>query len=763
MRSAQKAQKTKTSKVMVQFYIKRLGCLVLVFLLLSYGLPAQSIIKGKIVDATSNQPLEGVTISVTGAQPSNTLSDQSGNFVINAPSDSLAISFSHLGYAARSASMYANRQNRVELTPALVDLNEIVLLTNNLNRLSNISRIDLALKPVKSTQELLRVVPGLFIAQHAGGGKAEQIFLRGFDCDHGTDVQVIIDAMPVNMVSHAHGQGYADGHFIIPETIQTVDYGAGPYYTAKGNLNTAGWVEFSTFNNIEKSRVQLEAGRFGTMRALFMLDLLKKAREKQSAYLAVENYYSNGPTLNKQHLKRFNLFGKYNLALSTRTELTATLSSFKSSWDASGQVPERAVASGMIDCFGSIDPSEGGNTQRHNANVIVSHQFSNQAKWENQFYFSRYKFDLYSNFTFYLRDTVIGDGINQAETRNLYGFQSTFDKRFIAGNWLMHSRFGTGVRYDAVNDSKLTRVVKRQFLGYTKWGDVRETNLYAYAQQDASIGKWFLDAGIRVDQLHFAYIDKLDPAQAIPRTKAILSPKLNIQYTVSQKLQLFMKTGKGFHSNDARVVVANNGQEVLPAAYGYDLGFAVKPGHNLFLSFSAWNLWLDQEFVYVGDEGIVEPSGKTKRQGLDLVARYQFHKNLFATVNLNFTKPRAQGVSKGQDHIPLAPLITSTGGLFYKRENGWNGSLSYRYISDRPANEDNTIVAKGYTLLDAAINYTKPGYEMGIAIENLLGVKWNEAQFATESRLMSEPAPVTELHFTPGTPFFIKMKLALFF
>jgi hypothetical protein len=565
------------------------------------------------------------------------------------------------------------------------------------------------------------------------------------------------------MVSHAHGQGYADAHFIIPETVRSVDYGAGPYYTSHGNLNTAGYVEFSTFDNIEKSRLQLEAGRYGTLRALLMLDLLKKARDKQSAYLAVENYYSNGPTINKQHLKRLNVFGKYQRALSSRTGLTVALSLFKSSWDASGQVPERAVASGLIDRFGSIDPSEGGNTQRHNANVVLSHQFSNQTKWENQFYFSHYKFDLFSNFTFYLKDTVNGDEINQAETRILYGFQSRLNKKFSSGDWLMHSYFGAGIRHDDINDNKLTRVVKRQFLRYTKWGDIRETNLYAYAQQTATTGKWFLDAGIRVDQLYFAYKDKLETAQAPSQAKAILSPKLNVQYTVNEKLQLFMKTGKGFHSNDTRVVVANSGQEILPAAYGYDLGFSVKPGRNLFLSFSAWSLYLDQEFVYVGDEGVVEPSGKTKRQGLDLVARYQFSKALFANLNLNFTQPRARGAAKGQDYIPLAPLATSTGGLFYKREHGFNGSLTYRFISDRPANEDNSIVAKGYTLLDAAVNYTQPRYEVGIAIENLLGAEWNEAQFATESRLMNEPAPVTELHFTPGTPFFIKMKLALFF
>ena len=199
------------------------------------------------------------------------------------------------------------------------------------------------------------------------------------------------------------------------------------------------------------------------------------------------------------------------------------------------------------------------------------------------------------------------------------------------------------------------------------------------------------------------------------------------------------------------------------AAYGTDFGVILKPNKNFLINIAVWNLYLNQEFVYVGDAGIVEPSGKTKRQGIDIIARYQFTKNLFANANVNFTKPRARDEAKGQNYIPLAPTATSTGGLFYKKQTGINGGIKYRYIKNRPANEDNSIVAKGYFLLDAAVNYTQPKYEIGLSIENLLNVKWNEAQFATESRLMNEPNAITELNFTPGTPLFAKLKLAVFF
>ena len=724
---------------------------------------AQTFIKGKVIDANSRQPLENATITNSDAPASNTFTDQYGNFSLNTRKAKLNLSVSYIGYKAVTVSAEGNKDIKIEMNPDAISLKDIVLSSNSATKFSTIAKIDLDLKPVRNTQELLRLVSGLFIAQHAGGGKAEQIFLRGFDCDHGTDVQVSVDGLPVNMVSHAHGQGYADSHFIIPEIINNIDYGTGPYYTQQGNLNTAGYVSFSIYNNIPNSRIQIETGRFNTFRTLAMIDLLKKNKDKQSAYIAGEFNYTDGPTVNKQRFNRFNIFGKYNLAVSSNTQLTASASAFKSKWDASGQVPERAVEDGSLDRFGSIDPSEGGHTERYNANILLNHRFDNGLSWENQAYYSRNIFSLYSDFTFYLNDPVNADEINQSEKRNIFGYLSKLNHRKIYGNWTLNSTYGAGIRYDATNDTKLAHAVKRRFLDYVKLGDIKEANAFGYIQEQISSGKFIIDAGVRLDYFHFDYFDKLNTQQLPAQGKSIISPKLNIQYTVNSQVQLYVKGGKGFHSNDTRVVVANDGHEILPAAYGADLGIILKPVNGFLLNIAAWYLHLDQEFVYVGDDGNVEPSGKTRRQGIDILARYQFTNSLFANVNINFTKPRAIGELKGADYIPLAPRVTSTGGIFYKKKEGINCSLTYRYNESRPANEDNSIVAKGYFLTDASINYTKPKYEVGLAFENIFDVDWNEAQFATESRLKDEPVSVTELHFTPGIPFFARVKFAIFF
>lgn len=723
---------------------------------------AQVTIRGRVVDAVSRQPIESASVSVVEDLRLASLTDQYGNFSIQSADKKNDLRITYIGYKTAMVTVDGEADIKIELNRDVVNLKDIVLQTNQAAKFSTLAKIDLDLKPVRNTQELMRIVPGLFVAQHAGGGKAEQIFLRGFDCDHGTDIQVTVDGLPVNMVSHAHGQGYADAHFIIPETVNNIDFGAGPYYTQHGNLNTAGYVAFSTYHAIPESRVQVEAGRYHTFRTLALIDLLKKNKDVQSAYIAGEFYYTDGPTENKQSFNRFNIFGKYNLSLTDRTHLTASVSAFKSKWDASGQIPARAVETGLIDRFGSIDPSEGGNTERYNANITLAHRFNNNTVWENQAYFSRYKFSLYSDFSFFLIDSVNGDAINQREKRNVYGYTSKINHKTNLGNISVSATYGAGIRYDATDNTELAHVVKRRFLEDSKLGDIRESNAFAFVQQQFSFGNWLIDAGARLDYLHFRFIDKLQLQQP-SQGKSIVSPKVNIQYTINPSVQLYLKTGKGFHSNDTRAVVAHEGQGILPAAYGADLGIIIKPTSRLLLNIAAWYLYLDQEFVYNGDDANVIPSGKTRREGIDIIARYQFTNHLFISGNINLTRPKALGLPKGEDYIPLAPTASSTGGLYYKNKEGFNGSISYRYLKSRPANEDNSIIAKGYFVADAAINYTCSKYEIGMAFENVLNTKWNEAQFATESRLRNEMSAVTELNFTPGIPFFARVKFAVFF
>ena len=720
-------------------------------------------IEGLIIDADSRTPLNGATINLAGNKGDN--SDMFGKFSIPAINPgSYEVIVSHIGYKTEIIPVEVKpnllSSINVNLRKSNLDLSEVRVNSKKSSGLTTIGAVDIRLRPVNTSQDVLRIVPGLFIAQHAGGGKAEQIFLRGFDIDHGTDIAITVDGMPVNMISHAHGQGYADLHFLIPETVEKVGFDKGPYFTGKGNLATSAYVDFSTKDFIDNNIIKLEAGQFNTQRVMGMLKLFNKTTEKnrQQFYIASEYSSTDGYFESPQDFHRFNLMGKYNAWLGNQSQLTITASTFDSKWFASGQVPDRAVQAGIINRFGAIDDTEGGNTSRTNLSVKFNKQWKSNWKTTDQLYFSRYKFNLYSNFTFFLEDAIYGDMIQQQETRNIFGYTTTAAKSYLIGNKKASSEFGAGFRYDDVMDIELAKANRTTFFNSIQKGDVKELNSFLYVNQDVELSdKFSLNTGLRYDHFIFKYKDELAGATDFSKQKkGTVSPKLNISYSPNQKVKLYLNNGIGFHSNDTRVILDNGADDILPKVFGTDLGIIFKPNKNLILKTALWHLYSEQEFVYVGDAGVVEPSGKSRRMGIDVSARYQFNKWLFGDFDVNLTKARAIGEAKGEDFIPLAPAFTSIGGLTAKTKDGFGGTVRYRFIDSRPANETNSVRAEGYMLLDMVAAYRVKKFEFTLSLENILNKEWREAQFDTESRLQFEPNPVSEIHYTPGSPRFFK-------
>jgi len=674
-----------------------------------------------------------------------------------APGDS--IEFRHLLYRPSLLPYTAKDSVWVHrLQPLAIEMEEVVV-NKSLSSLQMISDVDLAPQPVNSSQELLQKVPGLFIGQHAGGGKAEQIFLRGFDIDHGTDLSITVDDMPVNMVSHAHGQGYSDLHFLIPETVEQIEFEKGSYQERKGNFATAGFVNFRTKTHLDQSLIQLEAGQYNTARVLGMFNLLND--QKQSAYLASEYQATDGVFESPQHFHRLNLFGKYQLNAANNNQFNLSASHFQSRWDASGQIPIRAVQQGLISRFGAIDDTEGGQTSRTNLQLSHKKIIDGQRLIKTNVYYSHYDFELYSNFTFFLEDSINGDQIRQREDRNIYGLNTEYQQFFDYPNWQGQLLAGFQLRADQVNDNELSHSLNRQTtLEQIQLGDVEEKNAALYLGAKLNIGRWLLQPSLRLDYFDFGYINQLSTRYDHRSSKrSILSPKLNIAYQASNRLELYLKGGKGFHSNDSRLVIAQDLEEILPATYGFDLGGSWKISPQMFVNLAYWYLYMEQEFVYVGDAGIVEPSGRSQRQGLDLSYRYQPSKALFFSLDANYTYARAMEEEAGEDFIPLAPDFTLRAGLNYKHPQGFYGSLYFRHINDRPANEDNSIVAEGYSLLDANLGWANSRLDFSLQLQNVLNTSWKETQFATTSRLAHEAAPVEEIHFIPGTPFFLKLRM----
>lgn len=723
-----------------------------------------------VVDTLNRVPIQSAVLQSEDLK-FNEITDENG-FVnlTKLPKNTNSIVVYCIGYETKSVLVseinYTNQTAIIYLNPKISSLAEVEINAGSrVGIFKTISDLDIHLRPINNSQEVLRMVPGLFIGQHAGGGKAEQIFLRGFDLDHGTDINISVDGMPVNMVSHAHGQGYADLHFVIPELIEKVNFNKGPYFADKGNFTTAGFVEFKTKDYLENNFVKIEGGQFNTFRGITGVNLLKTNGDKrnQSLYFAGEGSYTKGYFDNPQNFSRFNGILKYHGKINENSSLSASVTGFTSKWNASGQIPNRAIEQGIVGFFGAIDPNEGGKTSRYNANLELLTNLKNGAIFRNQLYYINYAFELYSNFTFYKEDPINGDQIRQKEHRNIAGYNSTYQNEFTIGKFKTETKTGIQVRYDAVNNIELTRTKDRTI--NTKdimLGDVKELNMAAYyAQKISFTNKLDVTGALRIDYFNNRYNDKISNTD-LSSNSTIICPKLNINYRLNDKVQLYLYNGRGFHSNDTRVAVQKNGKKVLPPAYGSDLGGIFKLGNKLFIQTALWYLWLDQEFVYVGDEGVVEAGGQTKRLGFDISTRYEILKNLYADIDFSLANPRTIGVTKEESYLPLAPRFTSVGGLTYRKQKGWNGSLRYRYMADRPANETNTVVAKGYFVVDAAVNYSVKKWEVGLSIQNLLNTKWKETQFDTESQLQTETTPVSEIHFTPGTPFFARLNFTIF-
>lgn len=727
-------------------------------------------IEGFIADAESNTPISGASVNLDSTRGDN--SDMFGRFLFPAINPGqYEMIISHIGYRTEVVPVEVKPNLlstvKINLKKASLDLSEVRINSRRSSGLNTIGAVDVKLRPINTSQDVLRIVPGLFIAQHAGGGKAEQIFLRGFDLDHGTDIAITVDGIPVNMVSHAHGQGYADLHFLIPETVEKVNFDKGPYFSNKGNLATAAYVDFSTRDFLDENMIKAEAGLFNTKRLAGLLKVLNKVSEKsrQQFYLASEYSATDGYFESPQDFHRFNIVGKFTAWFGNQSQLSVSVSTFDSKWFASGQIPDRAVKNGTIGRFGAIDDTEGGNTSRTNINIRFNKQWKNNWKTTDQLFFSRYKFNLYSNFTFFLEDPVNGDMINQRETRNVWGYNTTAAKSYLAGNRKAATELGAGFRHDDVMDIELSKATRTTFINSIQKGDIKETNFYAWANQEIELSnKINLTAALRYDHFTFRYKDELAANSDFKKqTKGIISPKLNLSYNISSKARLYLNNGIGFHSNDTRVILDNSADDILPRVIGTDLGIILKPGKKLILKTALWHLYSEQEFVYVGDAGIIEPSGKTRRFGIDVSVRYQFHKWLFADFDLNLTRARAIGEAKGEDFVPLAPSFTTIGGLTAKSKDGFSGSVRYRLIGARPANEDNSVQAEGYFLLDAVLSYRLKKFDFTITAENIFNRDWREAQFDTESRLKTEPDPVSEIHYTPGIPRFIKAGVAFYF
>jgi outer membrane receptor protein involved in Fe transport len=543
---------------------------------------------------------------------------------------------------------------------------------------------ELRRRPHGQPSDVLRQTPGLMVSQHAGGGKSDQYFLRGFDADHGTDVALFVDGIPVNLPSHGHGQGYADSHWLIPELVASVDVHKGPYAARFGDFATAGAIDIRTADHVPAAGVWLSGGselagpvvlRRPTAR---LVGIANPTLGKGAALIATELSSSDGPFTHPQGFHRTTTFAKFQRPwLGGQLKLAGTF--YAASWSQSGQLPAEEVKAGRVDRFGSLDASEGGTTRRWSAAVQWEHGEPADGAWAAHAYLAGNQLQLFSNFTLYARDMVHGDQIEQGDDR-LFGGGSLTYRRYHRGPLPGLLRLGVQLRGDGTVTG-LWHTAQRARLDACfehanpcNASDNHLWNLAAYAEEDVSISdRVRVLAGLRVDQLRWQVSD-LDPAtrDTMDTTggvanHAMVSPKLSAIVRASDAVEVFVNSGFGFHSNDARSAVASEGHGALARAIGAESGARLSAGPSLHASVAAWYLWLSSEQVWSGDNGGTEPSEPTERYGLDL--EMSFQPTSWLTLDANVAVGRSSFVANQGNGgaLALSPRLMGGGGVTVER------------------------------------------------------------------------------------------------
>jgi hypothetical protein len=374
-------------------------------------------------------------------------------------------------------------------------------------------------RPTLRPAEVLEFVPGIIVTQHSGGGKANQYFLRGFNLDHGTDFATYIDGMPANMPTHAHGHGYTDLNWLIPELVGRIDYRKGPYYAEEGDFASAGSARLRLVDRLKQGTAEVTIGQDGYRRGLLMNS---RALGAGTLLYALETSRNDGPWDDPEDFRRINGVLRYSLGEGAdRTSVTAM--AYTARWDSTDQIPLRAVQSGLIDRYGTVDPTDGGKTQRYS--LSLDHQ---RAYDDGAFRFNAWaiqsELDLWSNFTYFLDNPVDGDQFRQSEQRKVFGLAMSRSWDGLLAGRPMTNTLGVQMRHDRLSPVGLYTTVARSTTGVTQQSDVRQTSIGLHGENSVQWTHWLRSlAGLRLDHYDFDVSSSI-AANSGARTTALPRP-----------------------------------------------------------------------------------------------------------------------------------------------------------------------------------------------------------------------------------------------
>jgi outer membrane receptor protein involved in Fe transport len=606
--------------------------------------------------------------------------------------------------------------------------------------------------------EVLEYIPGMIVTQHSGAGKANQYFLRGFNLDHGTDFSTYIAGMPVNMRSHAHGQGYTDLNFMIPELISRVDYFKGPYYASQGDFATAGGANIHYFEALKRNLAELTVGQEQYARALLIGST--EAGHGQLLY-GFEAFHNNGPWENPDNYRKYNAILRYTQPTG-EGQWGVTAMAYAGKWNATDQIPLRAVNEGLVDRFGAIDASDGGKSSRYSLSFDYQTGIAG-GQLQTTAYGIRYYLSLFSNFTYFLDHPDTGDQFNQVDDRKILGWNGRWVRSDQLFGKQMQNTFGWDFRHDRINPVGLYDTIQRQQVATTRQDNVVETSYALYFENQTQWSDWLRTIiGVRGDRYTFNVASD-NPANSGNQSANLVSPKLSIVMGPWNKSEFFVNAGYGFHSNDARgtttTIDPKSGEPVEPVTplvrtFGAELGARTEAIRDLQSSLAIWYLKFDSELVFLGDAGTTEAGRPSTRYGVEWNNEYTPVPWLLIDFDFAWTHARFTNDDPVGNHIPNALQTVAAVGVTLRNLGPWTASIFGRYFGPASLIEDNSARSNSTTVFNLQATYQfNPQTRFRLDMFNLFNAKTNDITYYYTSRLPGEPPEgVNDYHFHPSDP-----------
>ncbi|GGB93398.1 TonB-dependent receptor [Pseudoduganella buxea] len=628
----------------------------------------------------------------------------------------------------------------------------------------SIDQRQLAARTTYRSGELLEATPGLVVSQHSGEGKANQFYLRGFNLDHGTDLRTTVDDMPVNQRSHGHGQGWTDLNFLIPELATRLDYGKGPYSAANGDFASAGAADIVYANRLPRGVFDVTVGQDGYRRAL-LAD--SPAAGKGNLLYALEALHNDGPFSRGDHYRKLNAVLRYSEGFANNGwHITAM--AYGATWNATDQIPQRAVANGSLGRFDTIDPTDGGSAHRYSLSGAWR-RTTEDASTKVSAYVIANRLELFSNFTYFLDDPVDGDQFAQPDRRVTTGLDARHAWHLHAGERLSTTTVGLQAQNDNIHNA-LLRTKARRTLATTRQDHIVETSAALFVENHTRWSPWLRTvAGLRAD--HYRFDVASDRAANTGKARdSLASPSASLVFGPWARTELYVNAGTGFHSNDARgtvIAVDPKTEEAvdrvtpLARSRGLELGLRSEWIKGLQTTLSLYRLDFDSELVFVGDAGTTEAGRPSRRHGIEFSNYYKPVKWLSLDADLAFARGRYRDADPAGRRIPgavegvaqLAATVTPAG--------PWSGALRLRWFGPRPLVEDNSVRSSAAATVNGRIVY-RLGRDTRLELEafNLANRRAAAIEYYYASRLAGEAEAVDDIHFHPIEPRSLRLTLS---